>query len=344
MPITFCLLPRQFHQSVAEGRRTRDLSFAAIDAIIAEVFRRGLFSVALLMLVSQLRVPEAPIAIHASSTRIKWFFSRASRNGTPHPIRVSAMIMRGCAAGCWRAASNAAATAAMSLPSTRCVNHPNACQFFDERFERHDLRRGAVGLLVVDVDDSDQVVELPVARGHDAFPDRAFVQFAVGEQRVHERFRSFALEPETAANRDRQAVAERAAGHLHAGRIARHAGHWQTAVVAAVRFEFFLRAGCLLRAARHTTRSRSARWTAGSGRGLPTRDLPGDIAWRRSKRRRAHRRCRAPGRYSPGPALHPSTGHSCGYDKRVRQEPPWARWTGRFILSPVISRKEVKRV
>ena len=32
-----------------------------------------------------------------------------------------------------------------------------------ERLEGQDLRRGAVGLLVVHVDDGDQVVELPVA-------------------------------------------------------------------------------------------------------------------------------------------------------------------------------------
>ena len=66
----------------------------------------------------------------------------------------------------------------------------------------------------------------------------AVVQLAVGKQRVDERFGAFALEPEAAPDRDGQALAQRTARHLHAGRVAGHAGHRQPAVVATVGFDF----------------------------------------------------------------------------------------------------------
>ena len=66
-------------------------------------------------------------------------------------------------------------------------------------------------MLVVDVDHGDQVDELPVSCRHKAFPDRAFIEFAVGEEGVDERVRALALQSEAAAHRDRETVAQRAA-------------------------------------------------------------------------------------------------------------------------------------
>ena len=43
-------------------------------------------------------------------------------------------------------------------------------KFIDQRLEPHHLLRGPIGLLVVDVDDCDQIVELVVRRRHHRFP------------------------------------------------------------------------------------------------------------------------------------------------------------------------------
>ena len=148
--------------------------------------------------------------------------------------------MLGFGSGLAFAASKAATTASRSLPSTRWVNQPKALSLSVERLEGHHLGRGAVGLLVVDVDDGDQVVELPVGRRHDRLPDRALVELAVGEQHVDAVRRALALQSERHADADRQAEAERAARHLHARRVGGHARHRQPAAVAAVGLELVL--------------------------------------------------------------------------------------------------------
>ncbi len=109
-----------------------------------------------------------------------------------------------------------------------------------QRLEGHHAVARAVGLLVVDIDDGDQVVELVVGGAHQRLPHGALVELAVGEQGVDEGGRGLALQAQRVAHGDGQALAERAAAHLHARRVAAHARHRQAAVVAAVGFEFAL--------------------------------------------------------------------------------------------------------
>ena len=98
-----------------------------------------------------------------------------------------------------------------------------------------------VGLLVVDVDDRDQVIELEVAGGHDCLPDGALIEFAIGKKRINSGFGPFALQTERPANSDAEAQAERSTRHLHTGRVGGHAGHRQPAFVEAVRLKFCFR-------------------------------------------------------------------------------------------------------
>ena len=71
-----------------------------------------------------------------------------------------------------------------------------------ERLEARHLGGRAVRLLVVDVDDADQVVELPVAGRPGAFPDGALAELAVGEQAIDEGLRLLALQPEAEPDRE----------------------------------------------------------------------------------------------------------------------------------------------
>ena len=148
------------------------------------------------------------------------------------------MIMLGFGSGFAFAASKAATTASRSLPSTRWVNQPKALSLSVSGSKAITCSR-AVGLLVVDVDDGDQVVELPVGGRHDRLPDRALIELAVGEEHVDAVGRAL-RQPERHADADREAEAERAARHLHAGRIGRHARHRQPAAVAAIGLELVL--------------------------------------------------------------------------------------------------------
>ena len=172
--------------------------------------------------------------------------------------------------------------------------------------------------MVVDVDEADQVVELPVARRHRRLPGRALVQLAVGHEVVDEGGRSPCASGPGTCRRRCQAEAERAAGDLHARRVGGHARHRQAAVVAAVGLQLAPRARCRPRSAPRRGRSRSGRWTAGSGRAPPSAGPPGGSASRGSRRRPARRRCRAPGRCSPGPAPRPCAAHCGGCGRRVR--------------------------
>ena len=139
-----------------------------------------------LMRSSRRRGSSSACCHSCGSTRRKWFFSRSSRNGTPLAILVSQMMTRGFGSASARAASKAATSASMSLPSTRCTCQPNASNFGASGSKFEHLARRAVGLLVVDVDDADQVVELAVAGRHRRLPGRALVELAVGEQVVDE--------------------------------------------------------------------------------------------------------------------------------------------------------------
>ena len=85
------------------------------------------------------------------------------------------------------------------------------------RLDRHDFARRTVGLLVVAVDESEEVVEPVMRPGHGSFPGRALLQFAVGKQIEHAGVAPVQLQSEGHADRLRQAVTERAAGHLEAG-------------------------------------------------------------------------------------------------------------------------------
>jgi len=110
-----------------------------------------------------------------------------------------------------------------------------------ERLETEHLARWAVGLLVVDVDQANQVVQAMVRRGHRPFPGGALVQFAVRHRVVDEGGVLLLLQAERHAHADHQALPQRAAGNLHAGRVGGHPGHGQAAVVAAVGLEFAFR-------------------------------------------------------------------------------------------------------
>src|SRR3954469_6899075 len=83
-----------------------------------------------------------------------------------------------------------------------------------QRLEAGHLARRAVGLLVVDVDDADQVVELEMTGRPGALPDRALAQLAVREQAIHEGVRLLALQPEAEADGERAPAAAAAAGEL----------------------------------------------------------------------------------------------------------------------------------
>src|SRR5689334_10309067 len=75
----------------------------------------------------------------------------------------------------------------------------------DQRLESHHLLRGAVGLLIVHIDDRDQIVELVVCSRHHGFPLRTLIKFSVREQRKDPALGALPLQPEAHADRDTQA-------------------------------------------------------------------------------------------------------------------------------------------
>ena len=171
---------------------------------------------------------------------MKWFFSRVSRKGTPLPISVSNRITRGLRfrerARPVEGVEHRGQVVAVDALHVPAEGGP----LVGQRLEAEHLARRAVGLLVVDVDQADQVVE-PVVRGaHRRLPGRALVELAVGHRVVDEGRVLLLLQPQRHADADRQALAERAAGDLHARRVGGHARHRQAAVVAAVGLELAL--------------------------------------------------------------------------------------------------------
>ena len=152
---------------------------------------------------------------HSSrSTRRKWLLSRTSRNGTPLAILVSQMTIRGLGSCSARARSKARRHGVDVVAVDPLGVPAEGLELGQQRLEAQHLGRGAVGLHVVDVDDGDQVVELVVPGRHRRLPDRALVELAVGEQAVDEGRRLLALQRQAEADRERQAVAQRAAADL----------------------------------------------------------------------------------------------------------------------------------
>ena len=158
---------------------------AAIEAIIAEVVRRGAPSwppspcspSRTVAYFERSCVPPASSACERLLPFVRLdahevvLLALLQERARPCPSCVSQMMTRGFGSAAARARRRRrATTASMSLPSTRCTCQPNAANFVGQRLEASTSRRGAVGLLIVDVDDADQVVELPVAGRHRAPP------------------------------------------------------------------------------------------------------------------------------------------------------------------------------
>ena len=117
---------------------------------------------------------SAAIALsHSSaSTRMKWFFSRCSRNrhALAHQRVADDRPRRGAVdAGARR----------RPRPVRRCrcrrrVGYASQTpEFAVDRLARQHVPRRTVGLLIVDVHDGDQVVELPMRRRHRRLPRRS---------------------------------------------------------------------------------------------------------------------------------------------------------------------------
>src|SRR5579875_1676906 len=51
-----------------------------------------------------------------------------------------------------------------------------------DRLDTHDLFGGAVGLLVVAIDEGEEVVQAIMGSGQGRFPGSPFLEFAIGEQ------------------------------------------------------------------------------------------------------------------------------------------------------------------
>ena len=274
---------------------------------------------ALLMLSSRRRGPRAPAAIRAASTRMKWFFSRASRKGTPLPIGV-AEDDAGLRLGQDRAPRRRPRrTAARSLPSTRCTCQPKAAHLSASGSKPSTLVDGPSACWLLT---STRQIRLsrPVARPTSPPPRSSPRQLAVGHRVVDEGRRSLLLQAERHADGDRQALAERAAGHLHARRVGRHARHRQAAVVAAVGLELVLRNDAGLDQRRVERDRVVAVRQQEAVAPLPLRVVRPVVHARGSRRRPARRPSRAPGRCSPGPAPRPCAARSAGCDRRARPE------------------------
>ena len=200
-------------------------------------------------------------AIHAASTRMKWFFSRCFEEG--HALAHLAcrqMITRGCgcarlralskarrppAGRCRRRAARASRTpptcpASGSKPSTS-VDGPSACWLLTSTMR-------------------DQVVELesgrPTSRPPTSSPRRA--RRRTCSCRRSGRIALLAAARAPCRQRSASPMPERAAGDLHARRVGGHAGHRQAAVVAAVGLQLGLGDRCRPRSA-----PRRARWRSG---------------------------------------------------------------------------------
>ena len=218
--------------------------------------------------------------------------------------------------------SNASTRALMSLPSTRTVRHPNASHLSTIGFGAQHPGGGAVGLQSVHVDHAQQVAQAVVGRGHRGLPGGALVEFAVAHHVDHAG--GVALEPQAQghADGDAEAVAQGAAGDLHAGGVGAHPGHRQPGVVGAVGVQLLdgedaglgqsgvLGDGVVAHGQQHPVPAVPVRVLGVVGGRGPCRS------------RRARRRSRGPGRRSPGPAPRPCPGCGAGSGRRRRPGRP----------------------
>ena len=83
----------------------------------------------------------------------------------------------------------------------------------------HDLVGRAVELYLVVVNYRDQVIKLELRSAHCGFPDNALVQLAVAENGIDLGRRAVELERHRHALSGREALTERASGHLDAGSV-----------------------------------------------------------------------------------------------------------------------------
>ena len=206
-----------------------------------------------------------------SSMRMKCAFSRVSRNGTPRP---DAGVADDARPGCRPAARDGVESVdqggdVVAVDARRCASRmPPTCP----RAARCAARPGrSVGLQAVHVDDAEQVAEPMVGGGHRGLPGRALVEFAV----AHHVDRPgsplpWNRRPSAMPTRDAQAVAERAAGDLHAGGVGAHARTSAAGSRRSRRSPAPRPGGCRPRPVRRRGRSRSGPWTAAPGRGPPT--------------------------------------------------------------------------
>ena len=140
----------------------------------------------------------------------------------PCPCVVSQMMTRGCGSRGVRGRRRRprpARRCRCRRPAARTSRTPS--NFGGQRLEVRAPRvDGAVGLLVVDVDDADQVVELEVPGRHRGLPGRALVAARrprTGCRRSCPSFLRFS--PSAMPTAIAKPVAQRAAGDLHARRV-----------------------------------------------------------------------------------------------------------------------------
>ena len=106
-----------------------------------------------------------------------------------------------------------------------------------DRIGAHNVAHGAVDLKIVVVNEHEQVIQLIVRGEHHRFPDLAFLDLAVAEERIYAHAVSKTLCAERHARRRGYALAERAGGHVHAGREIHIGMALQTAADMAERLE-----------------------------------------------------------------------------------------------------------
>ena len=90
-------------------------------------------------------------------------------------------------------------------------------EFLRDGHHVHDVLVAPVDLQTVVVHEGAEVIQLVVACRHGGFPDHAFLEFAVAQQRVDPARIRVRLAGQRHADRRGYALTERAGGHLHAG-------------------------------------------------------------------------------------------------------------------------------
>ena len=87
---------------------------------------------------------------------------------------------------------------------------PAKCRpFVGQRFEAHDFAGRTVRLLIIDIDQTDQIIELILSRAHGRFPGGAFVQLTIRHGVVDEGWIFFMLQAERNADTNGQTLTQR---------------------------------------------------------------------------------------------------------------------------------------